>query len=243
MTFILIHGSWHNGSVWQRVEERLKSAGIAVYAPTLSGFESIRQPAAQDIGLHTHILDVVSLIGEHDLSDVILVGHSYGGFVMTGVAEQIPERIAKLIYLDAFIPEDNQSLFDILGPESAARFNASLLNADGRTRADGAEAVWLLPPGQPSDYGVTNPQDAAWLQAHLVYTPVLTFAEKLRLGNPQAQSIPRYFIRCTAFPFLEPSERKAIADGWPVFHIPTGHDAMLTEPTAVTDILLSIASQ
>lgn len=115
-----------------------------------------------------------------------------------------------------------------------------LVNAEGKTKAEGATQVWLLPPGKPQDYGVMELAEVEWLQERMVYTPVLTFEEKVRLGNPQAQSISRYFIRCTGFSFLEPYEQKAISLGWPVFRINTGHDAMLTKPDELAAILQEI---
>jgi pimeloyl-ACP methyl ester carboxylesterase len=237
MTFILIHGSWHNGSAWHKIEKLLKQQQVAVLAPTLSGFESFDQPATREIGLHTNIQDIVDLIVQQDLNDVILVGHSYSGLVISGVAEQVPERIAKLIYLDAFIPDDNQSLFDIIGKESEQYYRGIAVGADGKGKADGVEDGWLLPPGQPQDYGVTDPEDVAWLRPRMVYTPIRTFEEAVRIENPAAQVIPRVFIRCTDFPYLQPFEKKAKELGWEMHSINTGHDAMLTEPEEVVRIL------
>ena len=241
MIFILIHGSWHNGSVWYKVERLLKQQGATVYTPTLTGMESFQHPASKDIGLTVHIQDIVHLIQENKLENVILVGHSYSGFVLTGVAEIIPNKIDQLIYLDAFIPEDNQSLFDLMSKETIDGMKSSLVNAEGKGKQDGAEEVWLLPPGEPQAYGVVAQEDVAWLQKHMVYTPVLTFEERVRVNNPAAQAIRRYFIRCAEFEFLAPYEQKAKQAGWVVFQIEAGHDAMIIKPEALTDILLQIA--
>ncbi|MFQ5612248.1 MAG: alpha/beta hydrolase [Anaerolineae bacterium] len=241
MTYILIHGSWHNGSAWYKVENFLKQRGVSVYAPTLSGMGADDHPAGKHIGLHLHIQDIVKLIQDNQLQEVILVGHSYSGLVITGVAESIPEQVSKLVFLDAFIPEDNQSLFDLLGPESEAGMRATLVDAEGRNREDGAEDVWLLPPGDAAFYlGDAGEEEVAWLAARLVYTPVLTFEEKVRVQNPAAQGILKYFIRCTAFPYLEAYEKKAQQLGWEVFQIHSGHDVMLTQPQALADVLLKI---
>jgi pimeloyl-ACP methyl ester carboxylesterase len=240
MTFVLIHGSWHNGVAWYKVQKLLEEKGYPVLSPTLSGFEGSAKPARPDVGLNTHIEDILSLVERENLTNTILVGHSYAGLVISGVAELIPDRVSKLVYLDAFIPEDKQSLFDILGSAVMAKMRGDLVNAEGKTKAEGATQVWLLPPGQPQDYGVTEPAEVEWLQERMVYTPVLTFEEKVRLGNPQAQSISRYFIRCTDFAFLEPYEQKATSLGWPVFRIKTGHDAMLTKPEELAAILQEI---
>ncbi|MFQ5435273.1 MAG: alpha/beta fold hydrolase, partial [Anaerolineae bacterium] len=111
MIFILVHGSWHTGDAWHKVEKILIAHGAEVYAPTLSGMASMENSGGPHVGLTTHIDDIVRLIEKEDLSHVILVGHSYSGLVITGVADRLPERVSQLVYLDAFIPENNQSLF------------------------------------------------------------------------------------------------------------------------------------
>ena len=241
MIFILIHGSWHNGSAWYKVEHLLKQQGVTVYAPTLTGMESLQHPGGKDVSLTIHIQDIARLIQENALENVILVGHSYSGFVLTGVAERMPDKISKLIYIDAFIPEDNQSLFDLMSQETINGMRSSLVNAEGKEKQDGAEEVWLIPPGEPQAYGVVASEDVNWLREHMVYTPVLTFEERVAVKNPAAQTIARYFIRCTEFEFLAPYEQKARQAGWPVFQIESGHDAMIIKPEELTDILLQIA--
>jgi pimeloyl-ACP methyl ester carboxylesterase len=242
MALLLIHGSWHNGVAWRKVERLLAPTKIPTFAPTLSGFVSRHAPAGKDVGLAVHIHDIVTLIQNRRLTDVTLVGHSYAGFVITGVAEQLPERITAMVYLDAFIPADNQSLADLQSPETLARWQTALVDARGRSRAEGAADVWLLPPSAPQDFGVTDPTDVAWLGEQMVYTPMLTFTERVRVGNPQARRLPRYFIRCTGFPYLAEEERKAEELGWPIYRIPTGHDAMVTAPRAVAGILAQIVA-
>jgi len=240
-TMVLVHGSWHNGTAWRKLQAVLDGKNVVSYAPTLTGFDSLATPAGPDIGLHAHIRDIIDLIQSRSLDDVILVGHSYAGLVIAGVAEEIPDKVAALVFLDAFIPDDKQSLFDILGDEAMAGMRASLVDAAGRGVADGVEAVWLLSPGQPQDYGVTDPQDVEWVRAQMVYTPVLTFEERVSIANPAARMTPRYFIRCTDFPFLAPQEQKAIAAQWKTYRLATGHDAMVTVPEEVAAILLEIA--
>jgi pimeloyl-ACP methyl ester carboxylesterase len=238
--FILIHGSWHDGSVWYRVEEKLKQAGFSVLAPTLAGFESIENPPGKEVGLQRHIKQIVDLIELHDLTDIILVGHSYSGLVISGIAEVLPERLRTLVYLDAFIPEDQQSLFDIIGAESEQYYRGIAIDDTSKGLADGVQG-WLLPPGKPQDYGVMDPQDVEWLKNRMVYTPILTFEESVHLSNPQSKAIPRFFIRCSEFPYLAAFEIKARELGWKTYEIRTGHDAMLTEPSEVSRILTEIA--
>ncbi len=243
MTYILIHGSWHTGEGWYKVEKILAEQGRVVFTPTLSGMESKENPGGPEVGLTTHINDVIRLIKTNDLTEVILVGHSYSGLVITGVADQLPERVSQLVYLDAFIPDNDQSLFDMMGPESAEGMQAGLVNAAGQSKADGATEVWLLPPGDARFYLGDDADEAevAWLQTRLVYKPVLTFEEKLHLEQPSAvQATPSAFIRCTRFPYLAAQADKARALGWPVFEVESGHDAMLTAPEAVSEVLLQI---
>lgn len=239
MAVVLIHGSWHTGAVWHKVQGALADRHIPVFAPTLSGFTPLAYAAGREVGLACNIHDVVDLLATHNLWDVVLVGHSYSGLVISGVADKMAERLAALVYLDAFIAEDGQSLFDIIGPESAAYYRGVAVNAAGEGRTEGVMDGWLLPPGTPQDYGVTVPADVEWLAARMVYSPLLTFEEPLRLDNPPPP-LPRYFIRCTAFPYLAAQAQKAVALGWPLLPLATGHDAMLTEPVALTALVARI---
>ena len=242
-TFILIHGSWHNGEAWHKVERILLESGAIVYAPTLSGMESKQNPGGPEVGLNRHIHDIVQLIQDHQLTDVVLVGHSYSGLIITSVADLLPHNVSRLVYLDAFIPENQQSLFDILGAESEANMRAGLVNAQGQSKAEGADKVWLLPPGDAEFYlGETAaPEDVAWLRERLVYKPVETFAEKVILQyEATVRAIPSFYIQCTEFPYLAWVADKAKALGWPVHQVTAGHDAMLVAPEQVAKLLLEI---
>ena len=121
MTFVLVHGAWHGGWCWRFVRDLLEKSGHRVHAPSLTGLGERKHLARPDIDLDTHIADIVSLLEMEDLSDVVLVGHSYGGMVITGVADRAPERIGRLVYLDAFVPEDGKCTLDYVVPERAAR--------------------------------------------------------------------------------------------------------------------------
>lgn len=242
-TFILIHGSWHTGESWHKVQQILEENGAQVYAPTLTGMESRKNPGGSDVGVSTHIQDIVGLIEEKNLRDVVLVGHSYSGFVIGGVADRMPERVKQLIYLDAFNPEDGESLFDILGAESEAGMRAGLVDAQGRTLAEGAEEVWLLPPGSARGYlgEDADEETVSWLEERLVYKPVLTFAEKLHFQDQAAvRAIPSAHIECAKFPFLAWLGEKARGLGWDTYQIDTGHDAMLTKPEELAKLFLAI---
>ncbi len=211
-------------------------------APTLEGFESINTPPGKEVGLHRHINQIVNLVELHDLTDIILVGHSYSGLIISGIAEVLPERLHSLVYLDAFIPGNQQSLFDIIGTESEQYYRSIAVDDTGKGQADGVQG-WLLPPGIPQDYGVIEPQDVEWLKNRMVYTPILTFEESVHIGNPQSKAIPQFFIRCSEFPYLAAFENKAKELGWKTYEIRAGHDAMLTEPSEVSRILIEIAGR
>lgn len=242
--FVLIHGSWHTGETWSRVVGRLQSAGHTAYAPTLTGMASMDSPGGPDVGLGTHIDDVVSLIREEDLNGVTLVGHSYSGFVIEGAADRLPDRVERLVFLDAFIPDHGESLFDLLGPESEAGMREGLVDASGETPTDGATEAWLLPAADPEFYlgEDASDEDVDWLRERLVFKPVKTFEEKLHLSDQdRVRSIPSVFIRCTGFPYMDGPRDKAIALGWPVLEVDAGHDAMVTEPEQVAALLAEIS--
>ena len=116
-TFVLVHGSCAGSVVWRQLAPRLREAGHEVYAPTLTGIGARKHLLSREIDLDTHIQDVIGVVEDEDLSDIVLVGHSYGGMVITGAADRVPEKVASLIYLDAFVPENGQSLFSMLPPD------------------------------------------------------------------------------------------------------------------------------
>jgi pimeloyl-ACP methyl ester carboxylesterase len=243
MSFVLVHGMWHSGESWYKVESILTAQGADVFAPTLTAPTEQERSSGKVVGLTTHIHDIVKVLEDNDLTDAILVGHSYGGLVISGVADSVPQRIQALVFLDAFIPEDGQSLFDLIDAEAVTWWRENLVDAAGRSRVEGATDVWLLPSRDSEDFGVEDPTDVAWLAEHMPMMPVFTFEEPLRLRNPVAKALTRYFIRCRAGTYFAPQEEKARALGWEIFQIDTGHDAMMTEPVALAAILTDIAAR
>src|SRR5262245_44703942 len=149
-TFVLVHGGWHGGWCWEKVIPFLEAAGHQVYAPTLTGLAERASELSPDVGLDTHIQDVVGLLVDKDLHGVILVGHSYGGMVITGVVDAVPERIAHLVYLDTFVPRDGEAMVDV-----SPRLIRLLLRR--QTRADG----WRV--DSQGTYGVTTEPDRSWV--------------------------------------------------------------------------------
>lgn len=235
-TYVLVHGGGHGGWCYQPVARIMRSEGQEVYTPTLTGLGEREHLLSPAIDLDTHITDVVKLLEFEDLRDVILVGHSYGGMVITGVADRATDRIGHLVFLDAATPVGGQSLVDIAGPLMlAARESARIV--------DGIELV-LYPGEDPmSFYGVTDPEQIAWMKPKLTPHPWQCFEQKLVLDNEAAvRKIPQTHIVCTAtLPVRDVPALRAASDGR-VWDIDTGHDLMISEPRAVAEMLLRLAS-
>ncbi|MFT5485048.1 MAG: pimeloyl-ACP methyl ester carboxylesterase [Halieaceae bacterium] len=234
-TYVLVHGGGHGGWCYQPVARILRAQGHEVYAPTLTGLGEREHLLSADIDLDMHITDVVNLLQFEDLHDVILVGHSYGGMVITGIADRATDRIGNMVYLDAANPQNGQSLVDVAGPlMEAAR-------ADGRV-VDGVELV-LFPGEDPmSYYGVTDPQQIEWMRPKLTPHPWKCFEQKLLLNNETAmRKIPETHIVCTeTLPFRDAEALRASSEGR-LWDVNTGHDLMITEPAAVVELLLRLA--
>ena len=226
VTFVLVHGSWHGGWCWRKLTPELVKRGHAVHAPTLSGMGERFHNATPEMGLSVHIQDVTDLLEFEDLEDVVLVGHSYGGMVITGVAER-SKRVGKLVYFDGIVPENGQSVFSMMvGMED--QFRAS------------ADAKGFVPPWGPEDFGVTNRKDIEWMKPRLTPMPILTHSEKLDAPKMKAKLLPRYSVHCTRFG-LGGFAEKIRAEGGTVFELDSGHDAMVTEPEALGAVLDKIA--
>ncbi|WP_329412940.1 alpha/beta hydrolase [Nocardia vinacea] len=236
-TFVLVHGGGHGGWCYRQVARLLRGAGHEVYAPTLSGLAERAHLRLAGIGLDTHIQDVASLLHYEDLRDVILVGHSYGGMVITGAADRAVERVGRLVYLDAANPVDGQSLVDVAGPIIEAT------RPLGET-VDGVELVLLPTENAGLFYGVTDATDLAWMQARLTAHPWRCFEDKLDLGNEDALwALPQYHIICTStLATRDPVLVENAQASGRLWDIDTGHDLMITEPQSVADALLEIAA-
>jgi len=235
-TFVLVHGAMHGGWCWKRVVPLLRAADHDVYAPTLTGLGERAHLAHAGIDLDTHVQDVVGVLAYEDLDRVVLVGHSYAGTVVAGVADRLPGRIAHLVYLDAAVAGDGQAVLDLFPPEFQAAERA-LVEAEG----DG----WRWPPPDPSVWGIMDPEDAAWVRAKLVPQPFETFTQPLRLVNPAGFAGPKTYIACVAAGHDgwrdAMVERARTEPGWRYRELATGHDAMITAPREVADLLLEVA--
>jgi pimeloyl-ACP methyl ester carboxylesterase len=236
--YVLVHGGGHGGWCYQPVARLLREAGHEVYTPTLTGLAERSHLLSPAVDLDLHIRDVGELLHYEDLRDVILVGHSYGGMVITGVGDRYGDRIGRLVYLDAANPVDGQSLVDVAGPVILA------VRPTGQV-VDGVELVLLPAPGAGAFYGVTDPDDLAWMDERLTGHPWACFEQPLRLTDEAAlAAIPQYHIICTS---TLPTRKRSLMDKARaenrLWQIDTGHDLMITEPRAVADALLEVADR
>jgi pimeloyl-ACP methyl ester carboxylesterase len=216
--FVLVHGSWHGGWCWKKVTPLFRQTGHEVYTPTFTGMGDRSHLHARAVNLETHIRDIVQLLEYEDLYDTILVGHSYAGMVISGTAEVVPHRIARLVYLDAFIPEDGEHTYELMSDNGEYQSNRA------RTEGDG----WFIPSLTPAELGVTDPADTAWMNARLTPISAATFEQAIRLRNPNARRIPRSFIHTSDY--FDPMAARAKTAGWDFHELKVGHDAMITAP-------------
>ncbi len=234
-TFVLIHGGWHGGWCWRLVVDQLRAHGHRVFAPTLTGLGERRHLLSRDLTLDTHIADVANIFEMEELTDVVMVGHSYGGIIITGVADRMPGRIRHLVFLDALILENGQSAFDMLPADIVATRRKLVIEQGGGVAIPPPPAPVL---GIPADH----PQ-AAWVARHLTPHPAGTYESPLTLANPVGNGRPCTYVVCTGADF--PSvvyarkwfERQA---GWRRREIATGHDAMVTAPAELAAMLDAI---
>lgn len=230
---VLIHGGWHGGWHWDEVADRLRTIGAVVHVPTLTGLGDRADEASAGTNLSTHIADVAAVLDRHDLHDVVLVAHSYGGMVATGVAAQRGERITELVYLDAFVPEDGQSVADLLGPDFVAA-------AEEAARTAGTPD--LVPPMfTVEEITGWDPARAGALAARLSPHPIATMYEPVSAAP--APSARRTFIYCNARPLglveVHATRAREAAD-WQYFELASPHDAVHVMPGAVAGIVESL---
>jgi len=228
-TFVLVHGAWHGGWCWRFVRPLLRRAGHDVFAPSLTGLGERKHLARPDIDLDTHIEDIVSLLEMEDLSDVVLVGHSYGGMVVTGAADRAHARIRRLVYLDAFVPENGKCTLDYVVPERAARM-----------REEG-EKVGSITPPPLSLWGLTQPEHIDFVKPREVRHPYRSMTQKIKLLNQPALSrLQKTFIYCSSpatGSFDQFAAKYRNDPAWKFFELKTGHDAMILMPEQVAEIL------
>ena len=236
-TFVLVHGGGHGGWCYQRVSRLLSDAGHQVYAPTLTGVGERSHLVGPHVDLDLHVRDIAAVLHYEDLHDVILVGHSYGGMVITGAGGTAPDRIGKLVYLDAANPKNGESLVDVAGPV------IEMARPAGRT-VDGVELILLPSPEAGMFYGVTDPADLAWMASRLTGHPWKCFEQRLALPDAAGYAnIPQYHIIClSTLATRDPGLMEEARAGGRLWVIDTGHDLMITEPEKVADALAAVAA-
>ena len=229
-TFVLVHGAGHGGWAWRRLAPLLRGHGHDVHAPTLTGLGERAHLGSEHVDMETHVTDVLSVLFFEDLRDVVLVGHSYGGVVITAAAHRDPSRIGRLVYLDAPVPADGESSADLLAPEHRDE-------AGQRPPPPHAERMARL--------GIADPADAAWVGERLRPQPPRPQLQRLRLANPAAAALPRTLIFCERTPDNFPAalfrRRLDGAGERDYLVLDEGHDAMLTAPERVAAVLLPLA--
>jgi pimeloyl-ACP methyl ester carboxylesterase len=231
-TFVLVHGSWHGGWCWSRVAQILRKHGHEVYAPTLTGLGERSHLMSGLITLDTHITDVVNVIKWENLENVTLVGHSYAGFAISGVAERALPAISSIVFLDAFLPENGQRVVDMAPPELAATSLAAVARN---------EVSRPVPPAKA--FGV-NEKDQPWVDSKTTPQPTLVSVQPLALTGAREKIGRKTYIRATSYPNKKFDEHLAKLKGdqtWRTFGVPCGHDVMVDMPERLVEILMEVA--
>ncbi|MBM3245170.1 MAG: alpha/beta hydrolase [Candidatus Omnitrophica bacterium] len=231
---VLVHGAYHGAWCWNKITGLLRAANLQVFTPTLSGLGEKKELLGPGINLSTHISDIVSFLKAENLGNVTLLGHSYSGFVVAGVAEIIPERISRIIYLDAMVPMDGQRVFDI---RPGIRPRGEEIEFNGR------KVKVMLPP-EPGALGITDQQDASWVKPLLTPMPYACYDEPVRINNPKVNSIKKVYLLNEIQTPGESREShqhaydRAEGNDWSRRIIPGPHDSMITHPGQLAEILI-----
>ena len=231
-TFVLVHGAWHGGWCWRRVADLLTAKGHKVFTPTLTGLGERSHLLAKGINVSIHVTDVVNVFKWERLAGVVLCGHSYGGLVISGVAEQIGSSISSIVFLDAFMPENGDSMMDLTGQ--------AVIDATRTAEQAGALGV---PPRKAEAFGV-NEKDRAWVDSLTGLQPLGCFQEKLKLTGARDRIAKKAYIRAASY--ANPGFDKALArvksdPAWRTYGVPCGHDVMVDMPERLAEILLEVA--
>jgi pimeloyl-ACP methyl ester carboxylesterase len=234
-TIVLAHGAWSAAWAWKKMRPLFRNAGHEFFSPTYTGLGERAHLAHRDIDLTTHIDDVASVLDCEDLNNVTLLGHSYGGMVATGVADKARQRIARLVYIDAFAPRHGQSLFDLVGPKAEANMRAGA-EKDGNG--------WKLPINpMPPD---TSPEDLAWAMPRRRPQPIKTFEQKLELRSREAPPPRSYIYAKRNGPgdtFRQFGERAKSEAGWKYYEMDASHNPHITCPQDLFALLTRIMAE
>ena len=231
-TFVLVHGASQGGWCWRRVADRLERRGHKVFTPTLTGLGERSHLMSRDVDLDMHITDVVNAIKWESLDDLVLVGHSYGGWVVSGVAEQVLPAIRSIVFLDAFMPENGQRGLDLNSERSKAEIARALEKGD------------ISRPAPPATTWNVNEKDRAWVDAKQTAQPIGVSLKPIRLTGARERVAKKTYIRATRYenPNFDKFYAARKADRtWRTYEVPCGHDVMIDLPDRLTEILEEVA--
>jgi pimeloyl-ACP methyl ester carboxylesterase len=231
-TFVLVHGAWHGGWCWRRVSDLLEKKGHKVFTPTMTGLGACSHLASKDVNLTTHITDIVNFIKWEDLSGIVLVGHSYGGYIVSGAAEQVGDKVSSIVFLDAFVPESGESL----GAGASQPVKDAIAAALGRGEHS-------LKPVPASVFRV-NEKDRAWVDAKCTPQPIGTFTEAIKLTGARDKIAKKSYIRAKGYPsvpFDAALAKYKPNTAWKTYEMTAGHDAMVDEPDRLAEILIEVS--
>lgn len=230
-TFLVAHGAWSAGWAWKKMHPLMAAAGHRLLVPTCTGLGEREHLASREVDLEMHVQDLLGVIKYEELDDFVLVGHSYGGMVATAVADRVPERIRKLVYVDAFVPRDGQSLLDLVPAEARRQQLASVEAGDG----------WRVPPNPvPAD---TAAEDVGWIERLRIPQPLHCFDRPVKLSGDI--KVPRayvYALRRPAADTFGPFAARAREEGWEYHEIDASHSPQVTAPELLAELLSSLAS-
>ncbi len=228
-TYVLVHGPSQGGWVFGRVAKLLRAKGHEVYTPTLTGMGDRAHIRGVDVNLSLHIEDVANLLRYEALNDVVLCGHAYSGFVITGVADHMPGRVRSLVYIDSFVPENGDSMWKHVPPAFQAMFT-------GSTATHGGLRIEQV----PGDVFNLNMADREMFDARGTGMPLACFLEAIQLTGAHRTVLNRHYISTTgwaASPFVAEAEKLKADPGWKIHSSPAGHLVMLDDPNFVADVL------
>jgi pimeloyl-ACP methyl ester carboxylesterase len=231
-TFVLVHGAWHGGWCWRRVSDLLAKQGHKVFTPTLTGLGERSHLLRAGINVSTHVTDIVNVLKWEGLSGVVLCGHSYGGLVVSGVAEQVGSAISSIVLLDAFLPENGDSMAELTNQTVRDSLKAAVEHGDLGVPARSAAAF------------LVNEKDRAWVDALCVPQPIGCMTEKMALTGARERIAKKTYIRAGAYPnpgFDTAYTRVKADKSWRTYEVPCGHDVMVDMPERLAEILLEVA--
>jgi pimeloyl-ACP methyl ester carboxylesterase len=231
-TFVLVHGAWHGGWCWRDLASELRNHGQLVTTPTLTGLGERAHLLSPKVDLETHINDIVSHIDSEELNDIVLVGHSYGGFPVRGAAARRADNIAHVVYLDAFVPVDGEMVANYVPTDRLAAWKDEL----------DSNPVSTLPPLPPAAFGITAPDQSAWVERRLVPHPLRTYLQPLATATKGGTHTSQHYIACMS-PKLDvfDSTRERISrdKSFSFTELSAGHDVMVSDPALLARTLLS----